>query len=305
MKLIWKIAGGIVVLLLMLVAVMSVYLFNTIEAMRPDRGEAYQARMHYLPDPVPATTFDLEGTEGWMKRQLHNELIDKGPYLVSYPVAAGEAKKAIIVLPGGGYVFRSEQMEGVEIAQWLNDNGIAAFILNYRLQRHPVPLSDVQSAIRYIRNHATEFNIQPDSIGVMGFSAGGHLAASTATMFTADSRPDFAVLAYPVIYMDGPFTHTGSALSLIGDNPSQAVIDQVSPHKQVTADTPPVFVWAPRTDTVVPWENSKAFADALAAKGVEHALHLFPEGGHGSALARDEEYASAWPGLMLEWLNSL
>jgi acetyl esterase/lipase len=125
------------------------------------------------------------------------------------------------------------------------------------------------------------------------------------TLFTQDSRPDFAILAYPVIYMKGPLAHASSARSLIGEQPSRELVETVSPHKQVRPDTPPTFIWTPRTDTVVPWENTRAYVDALQAAGVAHEVHIFPEGNHGSTLARNENYASAWPALMLTWLNTL
>lgn len=302
MKRFLKILAGIFFVLLVAVALYSAYVYNMLTEMRPDRGDAYQARMHYLPNSVPATQFAMEGMEDWFKNRLHNPLIDKGPYIVAYPLTDGEAKKAVVVLPGGGYLFRSEKPEGIEIANWLNDNGIAAFVLNYRLQQHPVPVSDVQAGFRYIRSKASEFNIRPDQLGVMGFSAGGHLAATSSTLFTADSRPDFTILSYPVIYMDGPFAHGSSTRSLLGNAPSADLITAVSPHLQVTEQTPPAFIWAPVTDTVVPWENSRDYAKALEAAGIPYELKLFEEGAHGSGLAQHEKFASAWPQQMLEWL---
>lgn len=305
MSLFPKIVLSILTLLLLAVTVIAVSTYNTYSELRTNRDDQYQARMHYLPSPVPDTEFVMPGFNGWMKEKLHNKLIDKGPYVVAYPLLNEPPRKAIMILPGGGYTFRSEHKEGVEIAEWLNQNGIAAFVLNYRLQRHPVPLSDAQAGIRYLRSRSDEFNIRPDMIGIMGFSAGGHLAATASNLFTADSRPDFTVLAYPVIHVAGVLSHEGSALSLIGPNPSSDLVELLSPQRQVSHHTPPAFIWAPKTDTVVPWQNSLNYADALDTSEIANELHIFPEGSHGSALAQHEEYANAWPSLMLTWLDKL
>lgn len=282
-----------------------VQVYRQVKIHTTDRGEPYKSRMCYLPNPAPDTEFDLAGVKGWIKRMLHNELIDQGPYIVDYSLCNGPATRAILIMAGGGYVARSEQREGVEIAEWLNQQGVSAFILNYRLQQHPTPLQDAQLAISYIRDNAELYNIDPHQIGVMGFSSGGHLAAISSTHYDNNSRPDFTILAYPVIYMNGKHSHGLSRLSLIGADASDELSNAVSPHLHVTPDTPPAFIWTTKNDFVIPWQNAQCYAQALQAAGVEHTLHIFPKGQHGSALAQNERYAGVWPEKMLAWLNSL
>lgn len=284
-----------------------------------ERDENYQARIHYLWKGLPEleSLLPLEDKKPiWLFRDLKNPLMEKGPYLVSYPAEKSKTSTSVLILPGGGYNFRSEKAEGEDIAQWLNTQGISAFVLNYRLQHHPAPLDDSRLAISYLRHHAEEFNIDPERIGVMGFSAGGHLAASVSTLHDAvgssklpspyhqhSSRPDFSILAYPVITMQDEFTHGGSRSELLGDTETPELIALLSTEAQVTPATPPSFIWAPKTDYVVPYENAELYAQALKKAGVEHELHLFPEGSHGSALAQEEQYAKVWPELLIQWLT--
>lgn len=304
---------GLVILVLLAIstAVTASYLAGRV----PEReSQDYQSRMHYLPISKQENTDYRDGDWFWPFSYMNNPYMVDGPYLLTYPLPLGPAAPAIVIMPGGGYMARAETKEGIEIAQWLNQNGIAAVVLNYRLKHHPAPLNDAQMAIQWLRAHAPQYNVDPDRIGVMGFSAGGHLAAAASTLYQpADpsstdllkrysSRPDFSVLAYAVVSFQ-EIGHQGSLENLLGENPDQSVIDLLSAEMQVSSDTPPAFIWSSKADPVVPYEQSILYAQALEKAGVAHRLELFPEGSHGSALAQDDEYASVWPQQLLEWLR--
>jgi len=224
---------------------------------------------------------------------------------------------AIVVCPGGSYTMLADH-EGHTIAVWLNSIGITAAVLKYRLgprYHHPVELQDVTRAMRTLRARAAEWGIDPRRIGIMGFSAGGHLASTIATHFDAgdpgsadpiervSSRPDLAVLAYPVISMTDGITHQGSRRNLLGDNPTQALVAELSNEKRVTAKTPPTFLFHTANDPVVPVENSLLFASALRAAKVPFELHVFEQGPHGVGLAQDDPVLSVWPSLLQHWLR--
>jgi acetyl esterase/lipase len=224
----------------------------------------------------------------------------------------------VIVFPGGGYVNLAIDHEGSQIAAWLNSYGIPAFVLRYRLgpkYHHPIELGDAQRAIRYVRAHASEYGIDPHRIGVWGFSAGGHLASSTGTHFDngkpdsgdpierESSRPDFMILAYPVITFKEPFLHRGSRDALLGHNPDPALIDLLSNETQVTKETPPAFLFHTSDDAVVPVQNSIEFYLAMRAAGVPAEMHIFQHGHHGVGLARDNPDLSIWPDLLAKWLK--
>lgn len=209
---------------------------------------------------------------------------------------------AMLVIPGGGYRFVSIDNEGHEIARWLAANGVTAFILTYRLPAegwatpHLAPLADAQRAIRLIRHHHATYGIDPDRTGVMGFSAGGHLCASVATLFdhpayasidTADSlsaRPALFAPIYPVISMMAGTAHSGSRTNLIGASPSDDMITRFSPDKQVSKATPPAFIVHSEDDATVPVANALLLREALKAQGIKVETHLFAEGGHGYGL---------------------
>lgn len=241
---------------------------------------------------------------------------DAGPYLLDYSIRRGEPTPAMLVAPGGGYVIRAELHEGIEVAHWLNDLGISAFVLNYRVSpyRHPAPLHDAARCVRFLRANAKRFAIDPGRIGLMGFSAGGHLAATLGTHCDAgdpaaedpiereSSRPDLLVLGYAAIDF-GRYLRGASSSSLTGDAPSPEMLDALATQKHVGPDTPPTFLWTCRTDPTVPYEQTELFADALAREGVPHACHLFDTGAHGSGLAQHEPEAAAWPRLCEEWMR--
>ncbi len=214
---------------------------------------------------------------------------------------------AVVVCPGGGYGALAMDHEGVQIARWLNSLGISAFVLKYRLgprYRHPIMINDAHRAIEIVRTRAQEFGIAPNRIGIWGFSAGGHLASTAATHFTAENRPDFAVLAYPVISFTTAFTHQGSKRNLLGDNPDPKLVEDLSTELRVTKDTPPTFLFHTNEDTGVPPENSVLFYLALRKAGVPAELHIYERGRHGLGLAHMDAAGGSWPGRLADWLRT-
>ena len=235
------------------------------------------------------------------------------PYLA--PAGSGPAT-AVIVCPGGGYNRLAADHEGRAVAEWLNSIGVSAFVLKYRLREygHPAPLRDVLRAVRLLRSGHDRWGIAPDRIGVLGFSAGGHLAASAGTLFgeadgrtgapldAVSARPDFMVLVYPVIRLIAPHAHTGSGRSLLGANATAERLEQYSLDTRVTRDTPPAFLVHGGTDTAVPPENSVVFYLALRQAGVPAELHLYREGAHGIGLRPGNGPMSDWPKRCAEWM---
>jgi acetyl esterase/lipase len=225
---------------------------------------------------------------------------------------------AIVVCPGGGYGALAMDHEGRQIAQWLNTLGVHAFILRYRLgprYRHPVQIGDAQRAIRTVRARAADFGVDPNRIGIWGFSAGGHLASTAATHFddgdssAADpidrvsSRPDFAILAYPVISFTTEHTHRGSLRNLLGENPDPQLVRSLSNELQVSARTPPTFLFHTNEDTGVPPENSVLFYLALRRHGVPAEMHIYERGRHGLGLAATHASVGTWPARLADWLR--
>ena len=214
--------------------------------------------------------------------------------------------QAVVVFPGYGAL--AVDHEGRQIAQWLNSQNISAFVLKYRLgprYRHPAPLQDAQEAIRLVRSRAAQYRIDPRRIGVWGFSAGGHLASTTATLFTSpEHRPDFAILAYPVItFTDEPQVHKGSRRNLLGDSPDPKLVELLSTEKQVKANTPPIFLFHTNEDTGVPPENAVAFYLACRRAGVPVEMHIYEKGPHGVGLAATEFSLATWPARLADWLQ--
>lgn len=239
------------------------------------------------------------------------------PTLTPYLLGDGKTRGAVIVCPGGGYGGLAAH-EGEPIARWLNGAGVSALVLRYRHSpyRHPVPLMDLQRAIRMTRAHAAEWHLDPTRIGILGFSAGGHLVSTGGTMHDAgraedpdpveqqSSRPDALILCYPVISFV-EHAHMGSARNLLGEDASEADRSALSTERLVNETTPPSFLWHTASDTGVPVENSLLFSRALSAAGVPFELHVFPEGRHGVGLGADVPGARAWPELAATWLSGL
>jgi len=230
-------------------------------------------------------------------------------YLPNKKSASGQA---VIICPGGGYAILAYDWEGTDIAKFLNAKGIAAFVLKYRLPDplsstapEQVPLMDAKQAMRMVRARATEWNINPNKIGIMGFSAGGHLASTFSTHFDEDTKPNFSILIYPVISMDKSITHMGSRNNLIGNNPTSAMIKLYSNELQVTSNTPPTFLIHATDDDVVPVENSLLYYQALKVNKVPTEMHIYPAGGHGFGLANGNKSLESWPSLMIEWIKGL
>ncbi|MEP6714485.1 MAG: alpha/beta hydrolase [Terriglobia bacterium] len=233
------------------------------------------------------------------------------PTLTVYlPRSTPAGMTAVIVCPGGGYVNLAANHEGRQVASWLNSLGMAAFVLTYRLgprYHHPIELGDAQQAMRMVRSKAADWHIAPDKIGIMGFSAGGHLAATLSTHFdvvdNVSSRPDFAILGYPVISMVAPWTHQGSKKALLGDNPPADLVNNLSGELAVTKDTPPTFLFSTDGDKVVPAENSVYYFLALRKAGVVSEMHIFQRGPHGVGLGMDDFALAEWPGLLANWMR--
>ena len=243
----------------------------------------------------------------------------QNPTLTFFPAPAASANgTAVIICPGGGYVRLAVEKEGSELTRMLNRLGVSAFVLKYRLQEygHPAPLQDVLRAVRLVRSRAKEFGISEDRIGVMGSSAGGHLAASAATLYDApegrtgadldaiSARPTFIALLYPVITMKDPFVHKGSRRALLGENPSAASLDRLSVELQVTKDTPPTFLVHTEEDASVPLENSILFFQALRQFKIDSEMHLYEKGPHGFGTRADLGPTSEWPKRWEEWMRS-
>lgn len=229
---------------------------------------------------------------------------------------------SVIIIPGGGYYKLTYDLNGFQIAKWFNTLGITAFVLNYRLPTSPdlikreiAPLQDVQMAIKYIRKNASEFGISPDQVGVIGTSAGGHLATSVSNIPTdytemkgdwenISTMPNFAILVSPVIDL-GEFAHVGSRNSLLGENASQEKIKEYSMQNRVTEKTPPTLLIHAQNDKAVPAMNSILYYQAMTKNKVKGALFIFPEGEHKIGIANKTELTDNWKNLCSDWLKTL
>jgi len=244
---------------------------------------------------------------------------DKPTLTIFLPERSKANGTAVVICPGGGYGFLATDHEGKQIAEWLNSLGVAGFMLEYRhLGRgygHPAPLQDAQRAIRTVRARAAQWNVNPTRIGIIGFSAGGHLASTAGTHFDkgdpqaadiierASSRPDFMILCYPVIAFGEPYTHQGSQDNLIGKDAPPELVKSLSNEKQVTPDTPPTFLFHTDEDGLVPAEHSVQFYLALRKAKVPAELHIYQKGGHGQGLARHIPGTANWSKDCEDWLR--
>ena len=267
-------------------------------------------------DPIRLWEGDAPGATGKEPKDI--------PTLTPYlPAADKTSGTAIVVCPGGGYGGLAGH-EGEGYAKWLADNGISAFVLKYRLgsagYRHPVMLNDVSRAIRLVRSRAAEWKIDTKRVGVMGSSAGGHLASTALTHFDAgkadsddavekqSSRPDFGVLCYAVISMEDGVTHSGSKANLLGKNPDPKLVELLSNEKQVSKQTPPCFVWSTGDDKAVPVTNSLRFVTALQQNGIAYDFHVYQKGPHGIGLSEGRNGVPAndvhpWGKDLLYWMR--
>jgi acetyl esterase/lipase len=242
-------------------------------------------------------------------------------YLPSKQNASG---KAVVICPGGGYRILAYDWEGTDIAKMLNAKGIAAIVLKYRLPSpatciipHKTPLLDAQRAMRLVRHNAAKWNIDPAQIGIMGFSAGGHLASTLSTHYDAGNpqshdpveqqscRPDFSILMYPVVSSDPNIWHRGSFVALLGEDPTDKLLLHYSNEKQVNQQTPPAILIHSADDKSVPVQNSIRYYEALLHNNVSAEMHLYPNGGHGYSLALGRGHLATWPDRVIEWIFSL
>ena len=229
---------------------------------------------------------------------------------VLYVYNADQAKatgQAVVICPGGGYGKLSMDQEGFLMAQWLAKNGIAAFVLEYRLPNghREVPLEDAVEAIRVVRKKAKKFNIDPSKVGIMGFSAGGHLAASASNIPAVKDRPNFSILFYPVVIANHYTSHRGSFRNLLGKGFTQADADDFSMEKLASENTPPTILLLSDDDTTVPAAGAAMYYAALRYHGVKAAMYVFPEGGHGWGNYDKFSYQKEWQHLLLRWLKEL
>jgi len=253
--------------------------------------------------------------------QLWPDNKDAGIF-VHLPPADKATGAAVVICPGGGYGGLAMSYEGHDVARWLNKLGVAGIVLKYRhapKYQHPVPLLDAQRGLRYVRFKASDWNIDAKRVGILGFSAGGHLASSAGTHFDLDadlpgkaedpidnqrSRPDFMILVYPVITMTDPYTHKGSRQNLLGKQPDAKMIELMSNEKQVTAKTPPTFLAHTSEDTAVPPQNSVMFYEALLKNKVPAEMHIYEKGPHGLGMDRRPDLPfSSWTNRCAAWME--
>ena len=276
-------------------------------------------------DPVPVVPL----WEGKAPHAVGDSPADK-PSIAVYRAPEAKANgTAVVVCPGGGYGFLADDHEGQQVAEFFNGIGVTAFVLKYRIVAkdrpgplHPAPLADAQRAIRLVRARAKEFGVEPARVGIMGFSAGGHLASSAGTHFsmgglknddpveTQSCRPDFLILAYPVVSMHDGVTHGGSRKNLLGDKPGPKLLESFSNDKAVTKDAPPTFLFHTSADAAVVPENAILFYTACKKAGVSVELHIYEKGQHGVGLGRDPKWTggetsvATWPDRLTEWMKA-
>jgi acetyl esterase/lipase len=271
-----------------------------------------------IPDELKAP--DYKENESITEGKVQSTSLVTIPTLsIFLPKESKPNQAAVLIFPGGGYQHLAIDKEGTKVAQWFNSLGIVGIVVKYRLPNDKImknknigPLQDAQEAMRYIRENAAKYNIDPNKIGIMGFSAGGHLASTLATHYDEktyeptskiSARPDFALLIYPVISMQNDITHKGSQESLLGKNASQTLIDSFSNEKRITAQTPPTFLVHATDDTVVLPENSINYYLALKKNAVKAELHIYEKGGHGFGLGV-QDTSKFWTRDCEEWLKA-
>jgi acetyl esterase/lipase len=278
--------------------------------------------MKVWPDGIPGSIKNAAYSEVVTMKNGHAALylkVTDPTITVFLPPAEKANGMAVVICPGGGYGVLAFDYEGTDLARWFNSNGIAGIVLKYRRPSDLImenkstgPLQDAQEALRIVRRNAGEWNINPARIGIMGFSAGGHLASTLSTHYadkvyqvsdSTSARPDFSLLIYPVISSDTSITHSGSMKNLMGVNPPENVVRYFSGELNTNEKTPPAFLVHSADDKVVPVKNSIVYFESLVKHHVPAELHVFQKGGHGFGLALNKETESAWPDLCLKWLH--
>lgn len=268
-----------------------------------------------IPNSIPSKNKEKTVDNGFLITQD----VSVPSLTVFKPQKQSDKKSAVIICPGGGYAFLATGHEGKDVAEALNKMGVTAFMLKYRLPNDTImkdkkiaPLQDAQRAIQLVRENAAQWNIDPNKIGIMGFSAGGHLAATASTQFEREVianpkhtslRPDFSILLYPVISFTDSLTHMGSRINLIGKNPSKELVEQYSNELQVTAKTPPAFLVHAADDGLVPIGNSIAYYQALLKNGVLSEMLLYPHGEHGFGMI-NRSTNDRWMDNLKNWMKS-
>lgn len=271
-----------------------------------------------IPDEIKAPDYK-ENESIKDGKVLSTSLVSVPTLSIFLPKKTKLNKAAVIIFPGGGYQHLAIDKEGTKVAEWFNSLGIAAIVVKYRLPSDKImknknigPLQDAQEAVRYVRQNASKYNIDANKIGILGFSAGGHLASTLATHYDdkiyessskVSARPDFSLLIYPVISMQNDITHKGSQISLLGENPSHELRDSFSNEKRINAQTPPTFLVHATDDTTVLPENSINFYLALKNNGVPAELHIYEKGGHGFGLGV-KDTSKFWTRDCEEWLKN-
>ena len=290
----------------------SLLVFSLAQILHAQAGAAIPPAIELWPNGAPGQwPSGAPGARG-------NTEADK-PRMYAFLPKTRSTSAAVLVIPGGGYEHVAMGHEGFQIATWLNAQGMPAFVLDYRVAPYqfPIEIDDGRRAMRLIRAHAAEYGIDPDRLGVWGSSAGGHLASTLGThcepskppatsadpIDTESCKPDFMILEYPVISMEGTIAHTGSRKNLLGPDPDPALVHEYSNQFAVTPQTPPTFIWATEDDPTVPVENSLDFYQALVRAQVPAELHIYEYKDHGCGLCGSIVPLSTWPGLLRNWLQ--
>ncbi len=275
---------------------------------------------HQPPNAITDNVYVEETEKDSLGRVIRVRRVSVPTLTVFVPETRVSSGSAVIICPGGGYRHLAIDKEGYKVARWLNSLGVAAFVLKYRLPSDQImetksigPLQDVQQAVRYVRKHAGNWGVDPTGIGVLGFSAGGHLAATAATKFhevvypaeSVSARPDFSILVYPVISMQDELTHQGSRSNLLGPQPDKAVVDAFSNEVLVTPETPPAFLVHAADDKSVKAANSLEYFKALKKFDIPVEMHIFEKGGHGFGLGRgSRDTYENWSEAAEGWLEA-
>ena len=255
----------------------------------------------------PTESNELKTEEKWRDKDFLLDISE--PRMYAYPASKeNNCGTAVLICPGGGYSGVSAVKEGAEIANWFNELGVSAFVLYYRMPNghYEIPLKDAQTALSIIHKRAREWKINKKKIGIMGFSAGGHLASTFGTHFkTKNERPAFMMLAYPVVSMDQAITHGGSRLNLLGKTPSDELVKLYSNELQITKKTPPTFIVHAKDDGAVPIANSENLEKALKAHNVPVKLVPYDKGGHGFGMRKKNIPADNWPEELRSWMKEM